>query len=114
EGGVRGASPALAENWTQFRGSYADSLAKESQLPTEWGKDKNIQWRVEVPGVAWSSPVIWGDKVFVTTAVTEKQTKPKPGFGFGGMPGGFPRGGRGGPPFPPRGGGEGGGPPPGA
>src|SRR5205807_3493815 len=102
EGGVRGASPALAENWTQFRGSYADSLAKESQLPTEWGTDKNIQWRVEVPGVAWSSPVIWGDKVFVTTAVTEKQTKPKPGFGFGG---GFPRGGRGA--FPPRGGQDG-------
>src|SRR5438445_2225967 len=95
--------PARADNWTQFRGPNGDGLAKESQLPIEWGKDKNIQWQVEVPGVAWSSPVIWGDKVFVTTAVTEKQTKPKPGFGFGGgMPGGFPRGGRGGPPFPPR------------
>src|SRR5438094_4732231 len=105
-------TPAQADNWTQFRGPNADGLAKESQLPTEWGKDKNIQWQVEVPGVAWSSPVIWGDKVFVTTAVTEKQAKPKPGFGFGGgMPGGFPRGGRGGPPFPPRGGAEGGGPP---
>ena len=107
------ATPAQADNWTQFRGPNADGLAKESQLPTEWGKDKNIQWQVEVPGVAWSSPVIWGDKVFVTTAVTEKQTKPKPGFSFGGgMPGGFPRGGRGGPPFPPRGRAEGGGPPP--
>jgi outer membrane protein assembly factor BamB len=118
--------PAWAENWTQFRGPNADSLANDSQLPVEWGKDKNVQWQVEIPGVAWSSPVIWGDKVFVTTAVTDKQTKPKPGFGFGGgMPGGFPRGGRGGPPFPPRegekgdrptppsGGGEGGGPPPG-
>src|SRR5439155_15125448 len=120
------ATPAQADNWTQFRGPNADGLAKESQLPTEWGKDKNVQWQVEVPGVAWSSPVIWGDKVFVTTAVADKQTKPKPGMGFGGgMPGGFPRGGRGGPPFPPRegekgdrpappaGGGEGGGPPPG-
>jgi outer membrane protein assembly factor BamB len=120
------AAPVWAENWTQFRGPNANNLAKESQLPAEWGKDKNIQWRMEIPGVAWSSPVIWGDKVFVTTAVTDKQTKPKPGFGFGGgMPGGFPRGGRGGPPFPPPGGeggdrpfpprgdGERGGPPPG-
>ena len=120
------ATPAWAENWTQFRGPKGDSLAKESQLPKEWGQDKNIQWRMEIPGVAWSSPVIWGDKVFVTTAVMEKQTKPKPGFGFGGgMPGGFRRGGPGGPPFPPPGGeggdrpfpprsdGERGGPPPG-
>ncbi len=112
-GSVLLVTPARGDNWTQFRGPNADGLAKESQLPTEWGKDKNIQWQVEVPGVAWSSPVIWDDKVFVTTAVTEKQTKPKPGFGFGGgMPGGFPRGGRGGPPFPPRGGAEGRGPPP--
>ena len=47
--------PARADNWTQFRGPNADGLAKESQLPIEWGKDKNIQWQVEVPGVAWYS-----------------------------------------------------------
>ena len=41
------ATPAQADNWTQFRGPNADGLAKESQLPTEWGKDKNVQWQVE-------------------------------------------------------------------
>ncbi len=46
---------------------------------------------MKVPGVAWSAPVIWGDKVFVTTAVTDNQKKPTGGFGGGGRPGGFGR-----------------------
>src|SRR5262249_48933800 len=68
----------------------------------------NVQWKVKIPGVAWSSPVIWGDRVFVTTAITDKQTKPRPGFGGGGFGGGAgfgggrPGGGR-----PPGGGGGG-------
>src|SRR5262249_7169979 len=42
-------------------------------------------------GVAWSSPVVWGDKVLVTTAITDKQPRPTPGMGPGGFGGGFPR-----------------------
>ena len=50
-------------------------------------------WKVAIPGFAWSSPVVWGDKVFVTTAVSEKQSKPRSGGrGFGGLPGEFPGG----------------------
>src|SRR5262249_43401956 len=82
----------------------------------QWGKDKNVRWKVAVPGVGWSSPVVVGERVFVTTAVTDKQEKPRPfdmgGFGGGGAKkdftpkGDFPKG-----PFP-KGGGFAGGQPP--
>ncbi len=69
-------SPASADNWAQFRGSNGDGLSKETQLPTEWSKDKNVLWKMKVPGYAWSAPIVWGDKVFVTTAVSDGQKKP--------------------------------------
>ena len=43
------------------------------------GTEKNIAWSLEVPGAAWSQPIVWGDKVFVTTAITENQQKPRVG-----------------------------------
>src|SRR6266567_8278256 len=89
--------PARADDWPQFRGPGGTGVSSESKLPSEWDKSKNVEWKVSLPGVAWSSPVVWGDKVFVTTAVTEKQTKPKP-FRFGGGGGFGPPGGGFGPP----------------
>lgn len=91
---------AFAENWPQFRGPTGAGLVSEQKVPAEWGNDKNIAWKVEIPGAAWSQPVVWGDKIFVTTAVTENQTKPKAGSGGfggfgrpgGGRPGGAPQG----------------------
>jgi outer membrane protein assembly factor BamB len=61
-----------------------------------------VAWKAQFEGYGWSCPVVWGDKVFITTAVSEKQQKPAPGFGPGGPggfgPGGFgPGGGPGGP-----------------
>ena len=85
---------AWADNWTQFRGPGGDGVAKESQIPAEWDKEKNIQWKVQIAGFGWSQPIIWGDKVFVTSAVSDKQKKPAAGFGGGG--GGFGKGGFGG------------------
>src|SRR5262249_49083450 len=92
-GGIR------AAEWSQFRGPNGTGGSEEKQLASTWDAKKDVRWKVEVPGFGWSSPVVWGDKVFVTTAVSDKQTKPKPGsFGFGGMGGGFPPGGPGGGP----------------
>jgi outer membrane protein assembly factor BamB len=90
-----------AGEWPQFRGPHSDGVAAEAALPAQWGADKNVRWKAKLPGVAWSSPVVWGDKVFVTTAVTDNQRKPPADGGFGGGfpsgPGGFPGGpGRGG------------------
>ncbi len=95
---------ALGDDWPQFRGPAGLGLSAEKQLPAEWGKDKdgkdkNIIWKVKIPGVAWSSPIVWGDRVFITTAMTDKQAVPKAGgggfgdFGFGGFGGGPPDGG---------------------
>src|SRR5205823_5641059 len=79
---------ARAEDWSQFRGPGGSAVSPEKNLPGEWGTDKNIQWKAAVPGVAWSCPIVVGDKVIVTTAVTDNQKKPKAGMGGFGGPGG--------------------------
>jgi len=60
------------DNWPQFRGSKGDNISTESNLPIEWGNDMNIQWKQKIPGKGWSSPIVWGDKVFVTTSLKDK------------------------------------------
>jgi outer membrane protein assembly factor BamB len=82
-------------DWPQFRGPGGSATTAEKGLPGEWGADKNIAWKTSVPGYGWSSPIVWGDKVFVTTAISDKQKKPTAGFG-GGFGGGRPGGGGGG------------------
>jgi len=100
-------------DWPQFRGP-GGSATSADPAPTEWGPDKNVAWKVKLPGYGWSCPVVSGDKVFVTTAVSDNQKKPSSGgFGPGGPggPGGFPGGPGGfpgGPPGGPGGGGRGG------
>ncbi len=100
---IVGLSSALlgGDNWPQFRGPQSDGVAA-TKVPSEWSTGSNVQWKTKIPGLGWSSPIVCGDKVFVTTAVTENQTKPSGGFG---MRGGGRGGGRGG-----FGGGPGGGP----
>jgi len=80
-----------ADNWPQFRGANGDGVSRESQLPTEWSSDKNIKWKATLAGYGWSQPIVWGDKVFVTSAVADTQKKPSTGFGGGGK-GGFGKG----------------------
>jgi outer membrane protein assembly factor BamB len=88
------ADAVQADEWPQFRGAKSDGLTTDAALPASWSAEQNVQWKAKIPGVAWSSPIVWGDKVFVTTAITENQRKPPADGGFGmGGPGG--RGGRG-------------------
>jgi outer membrane protein assembly factor BamB len=63
------ALPLPATDWPQFRGPTGDGHAGASKLPTEWGKTKNVAWRTEIPGLGWSSPVVAGGKIYLTTAV---------------------------------------------
>jgi len=60
-------------NWPQFRGHQASGVAEGYGLPVRWDVNtgENIKWRTSVPGLGLSSPVIWGDKLFLTTAVSE-------------------------------------------
>ena len=63
------ASVAARENWPQWRGPASQGVSAETQLATEWAPDKNIVWRTELPGQGHSSPVVWGDRIFLTTAI---------------------------------------------
>ncbi|MCO8124032.1 PQQ-binding-like beta-propeller repeat protein [Stieleria sp. TO1_6] len=59
---------ANAANWPQFRGSDSDGVAASSH-PMRWSETENVDWSIDVDGEGWSCPVVWGDNVFLTTAV---------------------------------------------
>jgi outer membrane protein assembly factor BamB len=62
------------ENWHQWRGPEATGVAPKGDPPTEWSETKNIKWKVEIPGQGSASPIIWGDRIFVMTAIKTDQT----------------------------------------
>jgi outer membrane protein assembly factor BamB len=72
-------------NWPQFRGPHSDGLAEGATVPDRWSTTENVVWKIDVPGWGWSSPVIWGDKIFLTSAVVDP---PLPTPKVGGYPGG--------------------------
>jgi outer membrane protein assembly factor BamB len=61
------ALPAFADNWPQWRGLKNDGHSGEKGLPTEWGPNKNIVWKLHLAGRGASTPCIWEDKIFITT-----------------------------------------------
>jgi len=63
---------SAAQNWPSFRGPQASGVADGSNPPVSWdvGKSKNIVWKTEIPGLAHSSPIVFGDRLFVSTAVS--------------------------------------------
>jgi outer membrane protein assembly factor BamB len=64
-----GDSPEALRNWPQWRGPLATGVAPEADPPLQWSETKNVKWKVPIPGVSSSTPVIWNDRVFVLTAV---------------------------------------------
>lgn len=64
-------SSLRSENWPNWRGPNFDGSSTETKLPDKFSQTENIAWSVDLPGEASSSPVIWGDKVFLTTANAE-------------------------------------------
>jgi len=58
-----------AQHWQQFRGPQAGVAADDPRLPDTWTTTENVAWRIDIPGRSWSSPIVWGDHVFVVTAV---------------------------------------------
>ena len=55
-------------NWPQFRGEAAGVVADNPALPDSWGPDENVVWELDVLGRGWSSPIVWGDHVFLLTS----------------------------------------------
>ena len=60
-------SAQTPENWTQFRGPNGQGVSKATELPVQWSSTENIAWKIDIPGVSWSSPIVWNDHIFVTT-----------------------------------------------
>src|SRR5262249_4296203 len=58
-------------DWPQFRGPTGQGISDERNLPLSWSETKNVHWKVEIPGRGWSSPVIQGDRIWLTTATEE-------------------------------------------
>jgi len=61
-----------AQEWPQFRGPTGQGHATASSLPIEWGESRNVVWKTAVPGLGWSSPVIGGGRVWLTSATGDR------------------------------------------
>ena len=75
------AAPGLA-NWPQFRGPGVRGIVDDDpSLPESWSAAENIAWKTRIPGLGWSSPVVWGNRIFLTTAVADSMSgSPRGGF----------------------------------
>jgi hypothetical protein len=62
-----------AQNWPQFRGPKAGVAPDDPRLPDTWSATENVVWSVDIAGRSWSSPVVWGDHVFVISAINARQ-----------------------------------------
>lgn len=80
------AFPCQAANWPQWRGPLGTGVSPETGLPVEWSRDQNIAWRAPLEGLGVSSPIVWGDRVFVThqLGAGELRTGNHPSFIQGG------------------------------
>ncbi|HUE87931.1 MAG TPA: PQQ-binding-like beta-propeller repeat protein [Vicinamibacterales bacterium] len=76
---------AVQHDWPQFRGTRAGVAADDAALPESWSRTENVVWSTRIPGTGWSSPVVRGDHVFVTSVISAADLEaPKPGLYFGG------------------------------
>ncbi len=72
---------AATDQWPRFRGTQAGLVGDDPALPDTWSETENVIWKTDIPGLGWSSPVVWDDHVFVTTAIsTGKEATPIPGL----------------------------------
>jgi len=66
--------PDQGENWPRFRGPSGQGHSSETGLPVEWNATTNVLWKTPLPGEGWSSPIVWGDRIFLTST-TEGGTR---------------------------------------
>ena len=59
--------------WPQWRGPAGTGAALHGDPPVEWSADKNIRWKAELPGTGFATPIVWGDRVFVSVATITGQ-----------------------------------------
>ena len=71
-----GCAPLSAENWPHWRGPAATGVSTERGLPERWSDKENVAWRAPVRGLGTSSPIVWGDTVFVTSQIGRSARRP--------------------------------------
>ena len=66
------AASLVAQNWPSFRGERALGIAEHAQTPSAWNLEtgRNVAWKLAIPGLAHSSPIVWGDRIYLTTAIS--------------------------------------------
>src|SRR3989337_160352 len=62
-----GCSTATADNWPEWRGPTNNGISTETGIPVKWSKTENVAWKTPLPGPAGASPVIWEDRIFLTS-----------------------------------------------
>src|SRR3954454_20864792 len=73
------------ENWPQFRGEDSTGVSHNQKLPIAWSTNLNVAWKTSIPGVGWSSPIVWGDRILITSVIKEGEVEPpRKGLYFGG------------------------------
>jgi outer membrane protein assembly factor BamB len=82
---------SAVDQWPQFRGPQSTGVADDSALPETWSATRNVVWKTGIPGSGWSSPVVWVDRIFLTSVIsTVAPEVPKKGLYFGGNREGIP------------------------
>jgi outer membrane protein assembly factor BamB len=71
-GVLASAAPAAAQDWPEFRGPGGQGHSADRGVPFEWSESRNIAWKTPVPGQGWSSPVVAGGRIWLTTAVEDR------------------------------------------
>ena len=64
--------------WPQWRGPLGTGVSRYADPPVEWSENKNVRWKIELPGSGHSTPIVWGDRVFLTAAVPSGETLSSP------------------------------------
>jgi outer membrane protein assembly factor BamB len=76
---------AANDHWPQFRGPQSTGVVEDPALPDKWSATENVAWKAAIPGLGWSSPIVWGDRIFVTSVISAGEIEtPKKGLYFGG------------------------------
>ena len=79
-GAMNAYNPEAEKYWPQWRGPAATGVSTHAKPPVEWSETKNVRWKKEIPGSGSGTPVIWGDKLFILTAVPVPATPPAAGL----------------------------------
>jgi len=72
---IQSSSFAQFQNWPCWRGPNGDGTSLETDIPTRWDSETNVLWKIPIPGIGHSSPIVWGDRLFIVTAIPETQEK---------------------------------------